>query len=122
MQLRQCKVDLLKVRSGRPIPLKYQYEVTPNTVLSLSGLEQRLVTQYIKKTNHTLIKDGIENPFLITTYRMESPSRKLLGYKVVVDTVMEDEDVMTFYITKKEKMLFWHLEAVSPQQAWICQT
>jgi len=118
---RQCQTELLKVRSGRPIPLKYQYEVVPSNVLSLTDFEQKLVTQYIKKTNNSLMKDGIENPFLVTTYRMESPSRNLLGYKVVVDTVTEDKDVMTFYLTKKKQMLFWYLDSATPQQEWKCR-
>lgn len=117
---RQCQVELIKVRSGKPVPLKYQFQVIPSTVLSLSELEQKMVTQYMKQTNHSLIKDGMENPFFITTYRMEGPTRGLLGYKIVVDTVTEDHDEMTFYLTKKQKMLFWYLDASTPKQEWKC--
>jgi hypothetical protein len=116
----KCQTELLKVRSGRPIPLKFQYEVVPSNVLSLTELEQKMITQYIKQTNHTLIKNGIENPFFITTYRMESPTRKLLGYKIVVDTVIEDKDVATYYLSKKKKMLFWYLDTEKPKKEWTC--
>ena len=118
---RQCQVDLIKVRSGKPIALKYQYEVLPSNVLSLSDIEQKMITQYMKQTKQSLIRDGIENPFMITTYRMESPARSLLGYKIVVDTVTEENDEMTFYLTKQKKMLFWYLDAQNPQQQWNCK-
>ena len=117
---KQCQSELIKVRSGRPVALKYQHEVFPSNVLSLSSLEQKMITQYMKQTNNSLIKDGLENPFFITTYRMESPTRSLIGYKIVVDTITEDQDVMTFYLTKKQKMLFWYLDAATPQQEWKC--
>lgn len=119
---RQCQAELIKVRSGRPIALKYQYEVVPSNVLSLSDLEQKMITHYMKQTKHSLIREGIENPFLLTTYRMESPARSLLGYKIVVDTVTDENDVMTFYLTKQKKMLFWYLDATTPQQDWLCKT
>ncbi len=122
LERRQCQTELIKVRSGQPLALKYQYEVVPSNVLSLSNLEQRMVTQYMKLTRHSLIQDGLENPFLITSYRMESRNRNLLGYKIVIDTVMEEDDVMTLYLTKKQKLLFWHLETAEPQQKWACQT
>jgi hypothetical protein len=115
-----CQTELIKVRSGRPVALKYQYEVVPGNVLSLSELEQRMLTQYMKKTNHSLIVDGVDNPFLITSYRMEGPSRNLLGYKIVVDTLTEDKDVMTFYLSKKQKLLFWYVDSEIPQQKWNC--
>ncbi len=121
LEKQNCKSELIKIRAGHPVALKYQYEVVPSNVLSLSELEQKMITQYMKQTKHTLIKDGIENPFFITTYRMESPTRNLLGYKVVVDTVTEEQDVMTFYLTKKKKMLFWYLEAATPKQDWVCK-
>ncbi len=117
----QCKIELIKVRSGQPVALKYQYEVVPSNVLSLSELEQKMITQYMKQTNNSLIKDGIENPFFITTYRMESPTRNLLGYKIVVDAVTDEKDVMTFYLSKRKKILFWYLDAAAPQQEWKCQ-
>lgn len=115
-----CQAELVKVRSGRPVALKYQYEVLPSNVLSLSDIEQRMLTQYIKLTSHSLIHDGVENPFLLTSYRMEGSSRNLLGYKIVVDTVTEDHDVMTFYLSKKQKLLFWYLNSENPQQKWNC--
>ncbi len=121
LKAQQCRVELIKVRSGRPVALKYQYQVVPSNVLTLTDIEQKMVTQYMKKTGHSLVNDGIENPFLITTYRMESPTRTLLGYKVVVDTVMEDHDVMTYYLTKRKKLLFWYLDAQEPQKQWSCQ-
>ncbi len=119
---RQCQTELIKIRSGQPMPLKYQYEVVPSNVLSLSSLEQKMITQYMKQTKQSLIRDGIENPFFITTYRMETLTRNLLGYKIVVDTLVEENDVMTFYLTKKNKMLFWHLDSEKPKQEWKCQT
>ena len=46
---RQCQVELIKVRSGRPVPLKYQFQVVPSNVLSLTELEQKMITQYMKE-------------------------------------------------------------------------
>ncbi len=117
----QCQTELIKVRSGKPVALKYQYEVFHTNVLSLSPLEQRMITQYMKETKFSLINDGMENPFFITTYRMESPTKALIGYKIVVDTITEDKDVMTFYLTKKQQMLFWYFDSAAPKQDWKCQ-
>lgn len=120
-QTRQCRNELLNVRSGRPVALRYQHQVTTENVLNLSRVEQRMITQYIKESGQNIVEEGIDNPFLITTYRMESPTRKVLGYKIVVDTIQNEEDIMTFYLTKKQKMLFWYLETANPSQKWACQ-
>ena len=117
----KCRTELLQIRSGRPVALRYQDEVTAEKLGRLTPLEQNLVREYIKKTGHQLIQDGIENPFFLTTYRMESPTRKLLGYKVVVDTILNDDDIMTYYLTQKKQTLFWYLEMNPPEQSWSCE-
>lgn len=119
--IRKCRLELLKIRSGRPVALRYQHEVTSDNVLQLSTSEQKMITQYIKTSGHSLVQDGIDNPFLVTTYRMESPTRKLMGYKIVVDSLHEEDDVMTFYLSKNNRVLFWYLEATEPKQNWACQ-
>lgn len=121
-QIRKCRTELLKVRSGRPVALRYQHEVTPENVLQLTSMEQKMITQYIKKSGYSLIQEGIESPFLMTTYRMESPTRMLLGYKVVVDTLEYENDIMTFYLSKKQKVMFWYLDKENPEQSWACQS
>lgn len=117
----KCRTELLQIRSGRPVALRYQDEVTAEKLGRLTPMEQNLVREYIKKTGHQLIQDGIENPFFLTTYRMESPTRKLLGYKVVVDTILNDDDIMTYYLTQKKQTLFWYLEMNPPEQSWSCE-
>ena len=119
--VRECRAELLKIRSGRPVALRYQKEVTTENVLQLSNSEQKMITQYIKTSGYNLVDEGVENPFLVTTYRMESPTRKLLGYKIVVDTLQQEDDVMTFYLTKNHKLVFWYLEAANPLQNWACK-
>lgn len=120
-EIRECRIELLKIRSGKPVALRFQEEVTSDNVLQVSPAEQRMITRYIKASGQSLKKEGLDNPFLLTTYRMESPAHKLLGYKVVVDTIHEEKDVMTFYLTKKNRLLFWYLDSESPQQDWSCQ-
>lgn len=120
-EIRRCRTELLKVRSGRPIALRYQEPVTVENVLQLSPTEQRMITNYIKQSKNTLVVEGFDNPFLLTTYQMVSPTRKPLGYKIVVDSLHKEDDVMTFYLTKSKKMLFWYLESGNPTQKWTCQ-
>jgi hypothetical protein len=121
-EVQECRVGLLKIRSGRPVPVRYQHTLTTENVLQLSSLEQDLVSRYIKRSGISLLQEGIDNPFIITSYRMESPARKVLGYKIVIDSINEESDVMTFYLNKKNKILFWYLEGKTPQQKWACQT
>lgn len=120
-EIKECRVELLKVRSGKPVALRYQEMITSENVLQLSQVEQSLISRYIKRSEISLIEKGVDNPFLITTYRMESPARKSLGFKVVIDSLNAEDDVMTFYLTKKNKILFWYLEGKTPQKNWLCQ-
>ena len=120
--MQECRIGLLKIRSGKPIPMRYQQTLTTENVLQLTAVEQDLVSRYIKRSGISLLQDGVDNPFLITSYRMESPARKTLGYKIVIDSLNEENDVMTFYLSKKNKILFWYLEGKEPQQRWACQT
>ena len=121
-EIHECRVQLLKVRSGKPVALRYQQTLTTDNVLQLTPKEQDLVSRYIKRSGISLIENGQDNPFLITTYRMESPARKMLGYKVVIDSLNQENDIMTFYLSKNNKILFWYLETQEPQQRWQCQT
>lgn len=118
----QCKISLQKVRSGRPVVLKKQQRVTPMNVLKLSEAEQRLVTHYIHLTGITLLKDGTSNPFRLTSYKMESPGRQTLGYKVVLDAENEKEDIVTYYINKTGEILFWYWDSYQPIQEWTCES
>ena len=120
VETEQCRIDLQKVRSGRPVILKQKHQVTPLNVLALSEVEQRLLTHYIHLTGITLIKDGLGNPMRLTTYKMESSRRRNLGYKIVIDTENEKEDVLTYYTNKDGDILFWYWDSYQPIQEWTC--
>ena len=117
----QCRIDLQTVRSGKPVSLKKYERITHLNVLKTSAVEQRILTHYIHLTGITLIKDGQSNPMRLTTYRMESPGRQALGYKVIVDSENQKEDVVTYYINKKGEILFWYWDSYQPIQEWTCE-
>lgn len=120
VETEQCRVDLQKVRSGKPVILRQKFQVTPMNVLALSAVEQRLLTHYIHLTGITLIKEGHTNPMRLMTYKMESPRRRNLGYKVVIDAENEKEDVLTYYTNKDGEILFWYWDSYQPVQEWTC--
>lgn len=118
----QCKISLQKIRSGRPLALKKQQRVMPQNVLKLSAAEQRLISHYIHLTGITLVKEGAPNPFRVSSYKMESPNRQTLGYKVVLDAENEKEDIVTYYMSEKGEILFWYWDSYQPIQEWTCET
>jgi hypothetical protein len=120
IETEQCRIDLQKVRSGKPLIMRQKFQVTHLNVLKLATVEQRLLTHYIHLTGITLVKDGRANPMRLTTYKMESPSRRNLGYKVVIDTENEKEDVLTYYTSKEGDILFWYWDSYQPVQEWTC--
>lgn len=118
----QCRLDLQKVRAGRPIVLKKQQRITHLNVLKLASAEQRLLTHYIHLTGITLLKDGEQNPMRLTSYKMESSMRQVLGYKVVIDSDNAKDDIVTYYVNKKGEILFWFWNSYQPIQEWTCES
>lgn len=120
-EIHECRLQLLKIRAGKPVAIRYQQTLTSENVLQLSPKEQELVSRYIKRSGISLIEQGQDNPFLITSYKMESPARKTLGFKIVIDSLNQENDIMTFYLSKNNKILFWFLESAEKKQNWLCQ-
>lgn len=117
-----CRSALQTVRSGRPVALRKDQKITHMNVLKLSSAEQRIVTHYIHLTGITLIKNSESNPFRLTTYKMETPSRQILGYKVIIDSENEKDDVLTYYVSRHGEILFWYWDSYQPIQEWTCES
>ncbi len=119
-EVEQCRVDLQRVRSGRPVVLKQQFQVVPRNVLKLAPVEQRLLTHYMHLTGINLVRDGNPNPIRITSYKMESANKRNMGFKVVIDAENEKEDILTYYTNKGGDILFWYWDSFQPLQEWTC--
>ena len=87
----------------------------------LTRVEQNALKSYFKAMDTDFVSRNREHFFEVSTYIYQSSTRKILGYKVVVDQIDENSNEATYFLTKQGQILFTHIDSHKVVNQWNCE-